>query len=252
VSTAAVPDGDAVRGLGDPGDGRSVRRPPAQGGLEGVGDAIHASDRLVHEHGLVPVGLELEVAAEPAGQQVGQPRRRDGRAELEPGAGLVVGGVAVAPAEVAQLAGLGREHRTQAAQQLDQRFLVVGGQVGVERALVDRLGQQLGDVAEGVGFGVAVAHRLPGQSTADGVGGLVVVPALGVGTGEHLDGDVELTAVVERRVVLGMRAGPMLRYWLSENRHVWVTPSRSVSVVPRRTVQLRPPGRSRASSTSTS
>ena len=81
-------------------------------------------------------------------------------------------------------------------------------QLGIQRPLADRLGQQLADVAEVVGLRGPVADPLPGQRSGRPELLLVVVPGVRVGIGEDLDGDAELPAVVERRVVLRDAGGP--------------------------------------------
>ena len=147
--------------------------------------------------------LEREVEPELAGEQVGQGRRRVDGAGLQPGPGRND----VSATRATDVLVL-RAERAEAAQELDHADRVVGAQLGVKRPLADGLRQELADVAEIVGLGGAVADPLSGQRPDGAVGRLVVVPAIGVLIGEDLDGDAELAAVVERRVVLRDPGGP--------------------------------------------
>ncbi len=189
TAALGVRDRNTAPLVGDVRDGRpctdAVR---ADRPGEGLRYLVHAADRLEHQHGLVEAEFEGEVAADPAGEDLG-------------GAGYVPerhtrsargGRNGRVPAEVAPLVGHLVPQVSPPLEELDELLLVGGRQLLVQGSLVGGLGEQLRDIAVDIGLGGAVALRL-GHA-----GGLVVDVRVRVDVGEHLDRDAQFTAVVKR------------------------------------------------------
>ncbi len=127
-------------------------------------DAIHAADRLEHRrrqvvverrnHDSSPVPTAATRRARSASTAVG--------GGISAGAALAVVATALARRKRLHVAVVLVEH-AEHAQRLEQPFLVLDRQFGIELALVDRLAQQLGDVAVIVRVDVPVALRLAAE-----------------------------------------------------------------------------------------
>lgn len=164
--------------------------------VERVGDAIHAA------HGLQHGGLHFDKVLEEAGDapelglhHVGQAQR------LGPAGGVVVAAGPVLEARPRLAVGIDvlRVEVAVAGQIAEQALLIDAGQLAIQGALVDGLGQQLREGAAGVVHRLAVGHDLA----------LVVQLGGAVAVDHHFQRDLEVAAIAQDRVMgLGQARRP--------------------------------------------
>ena len=193
---------------------------------EGMGDSVHPTNRLEHQHRLVPRQLEREIEPQLASEQIRHRRRRFHRTGFQTGAGRD----GVAAVGTSLVAHPGAE-RTESPEELDHPLGVLGPEVGVERALTGGLRQQLADVSEVVGLGRSVADPAVRQWTEGAGSDSLKYQPSAFWLAKTSMGDAELTAVLEGGVALRDAGWTGFMYWPSPNVAVWVTPSMSVADV---------------------
>ena len=191
-----VADANALGSLADLGDGRVELDGVAESLGEGVGDAVHAADGL--EHGGLHLKLLLEEDAVP---EVGveQGVHVDGLAE-DSGFGACAGGFDVAGILTSGVFA-GVVERAVGAEETEHAVAIGGGDVLVERAVANALGEQLADVAAGVVDDLALHHGLAA------VGCVVLQEGGAAGVDLDLEFDAELAAIAEDGGVDGRQAG---------------------------------------------
>jgi hypothetical protein len=166
--------------------------------VEGVGDPVHAADRLQHGGLHVDDLFEDQAGAPELGlHHVGHLQRRAARRRM----GVAAGRGAEARAGGARI-GVALRQVAIGRQVAQQLLLIETGQLLVQRALVDGLGQQLGEGAARVVDGLALGDHLAGE----------VQLGRTVGVDHHLQRHAQLLAIAEDGVVpLRDAGGPALK-----------------------------------------
>ena len=186
----------AVRRPGDTAHLGRAQDGAGDGPLEPRHDLVHAAHRL--EHGGLHVDIVLEQGRPKLriGQKVPQRDRRAALAELVGGAGRL--------GEARSLRTLEAHILRQVAigPQEGQQLLLVGqGQLSVQGALVDRLGQQFGDMAAGVVDPLAQLDRLAAVG--------LVTPQKGAAADIdlHFERHAQLAAIGQQALMVAGNAG---------------------------------------------
>ena len=233
----AVNDGDAGCRLANARDCGTVADDGVEARCEGEGDAVHAADGL--EHGGLPLDHVFNQHAVP----------EIGVEELVHGERIVDGGRLGAGAGRDSVAGAVGAFEEQIgievavlAEEVDHALAVGGVDFLIERALLDALGEELGDMAASV---VDHAALLDGHAAVELVG-LHECTARGVDF--DFEGDAELVAISEHGAVRGGQArGAGVEVVVRLEGAGLARAIGEFNFVPLRMLQLRPPGRWRAS-----